>query len=105
MNPQDRRIAGNLSASPLAHARPNLRATLSHHEGLSVKRKGVALRRIRDGQPVDSLDYEQRHLIKVLDNVFTFVVVLAPDGTVVEANRTALEWTGITLADVAGEKF
>jgi len=109
MNPQDRRLNGNLSLAPGTHARPNLRAPLAlHHEGLSVQRKGVALRRglpVRDEQPVDSPEYEQRHLLKVLDNIFTFVVVLAPDGTVVEANRTALEWAGIALADVAGEKF
>lgn len=47
---------------------------------------------------------EQR-LRNVLDNIFTFVGVLAADGTVLEANRASLEAAAITLDEVRGRKF
>ncbi|HEV7264650.1 MAG TPA: PAS domain-containing protein [Falsiroseomonas sp.] len=42
---------------------------------------------------------------QVLDNLFVFVGVLAPDGTLLEANRAPLEAAGLTLADVRGVPF
>ena len=47
---------------------------------------------------------EQR-LRSVLDNLFAFVGVLEPDGTLVEANRAPLEAAGIEAKDVIGKKF
>ncbi len=47
---------------------------------------------------------EQR-LRSVLDNLFAFVGVLEPDGTLVEANRAPLEAAGIEPRDVVGKKF
>ncbi|MEM5493850.1 PAS domain-containing protein [Hoeflea sp. AS16] len=47
---------------------------------------------------------EQR-LRSVLDNLFAFVGVLEPDGTLVEANRAPLEAAGIEAKDVVGKKF
>jgi len=47
---------------------------------------------------------EQR-LRSVLDNLFAFVGVLEPDGTLVEANRAPLEAAGIEPKDVVGKKF
>jgi PAS domain S-box-containing protein len=41
----------------------------------------------------------------VLDNLFAFVGVLTPDGTLVQANRAPLEAAGIAAADVLGRKF
>ena len=41
----------------------------------------------------------------VLDSMFVFVGVLALDGTVVEANRAALESGGLRLEDVVGKPF
>lgn len=41
----------------------------------------------------------------ILDHIFTFVGVLAPDGTVLEANRASLEAAGIDLEAVRGRKF
>jgi PAS domain S-box-containing protein len=42
---------------------------------------------------------------RVLDNLFAFVAVLTPDGTLVEANRAPLEAAGIVLEDARGRKF
>lgn len=44
-------------------------------------------------------------LRRVLDNMFAFVGILAPDGTVEDANRPPLEMAGLTLEDVRGKKF
>jgi PAS domain S-box-containing protein len=42
---------------------------------------------------------------KVLDNLFVFVGVLEPDGTVLDANAAPLAAAGIALEDVIGKKF
>lgn len=47
----------------------------------------------------------ERRLRKLLDNLFAFVGVLTPDGTLVEANRAPLEAAGLQAADVVGKKF
>lgn len=44
-------------------------------------------------------------LRQVLDSMFAFVGILAPDGTVQDANRPPLELAGLTLADVQHKKF
>nr|WP_264185243.1 PAS domain S-box protein [Roseicella aerolata] len=44
-------------------------------------------------------------LRRVLDNLFVFVGVLAPDGTVLDANRAPLEAAGLTLEEVRGRPF
>src|SRR5689334_24000476 len=41
----------------------------------------------------------------VLDGLFAFVGVLTPEGTLVEANRAALEAAGLHAEDVAGLPF
>lgn len=42
---------------------------------------------------------------RVLDNLYAFVGVLAPDGTLLEANRPPLEAAGLTADEVVGKKF
>ena len=41
----------------------------------------------------------------ILDQSFQFVGLLTPDGILMEANRTALEFAGISAADVFGKPF
>ena len=41
----------------------------------------------------------------IFDSTFQFIAVLAPDGVVREVNRTALEFAGLTRADVVGTLF
>lgn len=45
------------------------------------------------------------HVRRVLDNLFTFVGVLTPDGTLQSANRAPLDAAGIRMEDVCGLKF
>jgi PAS domain S-box-containing protein len=47
----------------------------------------------------------ESQLRRVLDNLFAFVGVMLPDGTLIEANRAPLEAAGLTLDDVIGKKF
>lgn len=42
---------------------------------------------------------------RMLDTLFTFVGVLLPDGTLIEANRAPLEAGGLTIEDVRGHAF
>jgi PAS domain S-box-containing protein len=42
---------------------------------------------------------------RVLDSLFAFVGVLAPDGTLIEANRAPIEAAGLSPGDVLGRKF
>ncbi len=42
---------------------------------------------------------------RVLDNLFSFVGVMTPDGTLIEANRTALAAASLSAADVLGKPF
>ena len=44
-------------------------------------------------------------LRRLIDNLFSFVGVLTPDGTLIETNRAPLEAAGIALDDVLGRKF
>lgn len=44
-------------------------------------------------------------LRKILDNMFSFVGILSPDGTLLDANKTPLELAGITLEQVRHKKF
>ena len=47
----------------------------------------------------------ESQLRRVLDNLFSFVGVMTPDGTLIEANRTALEAASLSAADVLGKSF
>lgn len=47
----------------------------------------------------------EARLRRVMDNLFAFVGVLAPDGTLMEANRAPLEAAGVRLEDVRGLPF
>ncbi len=42
---------------------------------------------------------------RVLDNLFAFVGVMTPDGTLIEVNRAPLEAAGISSSEVLGKKF
>jgi PAS domain S-box-containing protein len=42
---------------------------------------------------------------RVLDNLFAFVGLLTPDGTIIDANRAPLEAGGLTRQDVCGKKI
>ncbi len=45
------------------------------------------------------------HLRAIFDSAFEFMGLLAPDGTLLEANRAALTFAGVTRDQVVGRKF
>jgi len=47
----------------------------------------------------------ERRIQAVFDHTHQFIGLLEPDGTLVEANRTALEFGGVEREDVVGEPF
>lgn len=47
----------------------------------------------------------EARLRRVLDNLFVFVGVLDPDGTLLEANRAPLEAAGLAVGEVRGRPF
>lgn len=46
-----------------------------------------------------------QQLRAIFDNTFQFLGLLRPDGTLIEANRSALDFIGATLPQVAGKLF
>ena len=41
----------------------------------------------------------------IFDQTYQFIGLLKPDGTLIEANQTVLDFSGLTLADVIGKPF
>ena len=48
---------------------------------------------------------DERQLRRALDSLFCFVGVMTPNGTLIDANRTALDAAGLTLDDVVNRPF
>jgi len=50
---------------------------------------------------------EESHQLvrRILDNLFTFVAILSPDGILLDANRSPLEAAGVQLNDVIGKRY
>ncbi len=42
---------------------------------------------------------------KIFDSTFAFIGFLKPDGSLIEANKTALNFGGFTIQDIKGKKF
>jgi PAS domain S-box-containing protein len=107
----------------LSRIRPLLSVTKHLAEGNLGARTGVAYGRSELSQLARTFDemadalqrrkIESEQLMEVLqnvgsqfraifDNAFQFTAVLKPDGTLVEANRTALDFAGLSNAEVWG---
>lgn len=41
----------------------------------------------------------------IFNNAYQFIGLLKPDGTLIEANQTALDFAGVTIAEIRGMKF
>jgi PAS domain S-box-containing protein len=47
----------------------------------------------------------ERKFRAVFDNTYEFIGVMSPDGTLLDGNRTALDFAGVELEDVVGKPF
>lgn len=65
----------------------------------------VALNRTMDWFVQQTRKDDLERLRKILDNMFSFVGILSPDGTVLDANKPPLELAGLTLEQVRNKKF
>ena len=61
----------------------------------------VTARREADARRHD----EERRFRAIVDSAFQFIGLLSPEGTVLEANRTALDFAGLEPSDVIGKPF
>jgi len=65
----------------------------------------VATNQTREKQLQQSQQQDLIRLKQVLNNMFAFVGLLAPDGTLLDANAPPLDMAGISLDEVVGKKF
>lgn len=59
---------------------------------------------LRNQQQQQQKEYEQQFRA-IFDTTFQFVGLVKPDGTLLEANQTALDFGGLQLSDVMGRPF
>ncbi|MGB5635370.1 MAG: PAS domain S-box protein [Waterburya sp.] len=52
-----------------------------------------------------SLRQSEQKFRAIFDQSFQFIGLLEPNGNIIEANKTALDFVGLTIADVRGEPF
>jgi PAS domain S-box-containing protein len=53
----------------------------------------------------EALRESERKIRALYDQTFQFIGLMKPDGTLIEANRTALEFSGTELSDVLNKPF
>jgi PAS domain S-box-containing protein len=63
---------------------------------------GIALHRIRTEK---ALRESERRFRAIFNQTFQFIGLMQPDGTLIEVNETALQFAGLTAADVIGKPF
>ncbi len=52
-----------------------------------------------------SLRQSEQKFRAIFDQTFQFIGLLEPNGNIIEANKTALDFVGLTIADVRGKPF
>ncbi|MEM7656088.1 MAG: PAS domain-containing protein [Bacteroidota bacterium] len=74
-------------------------------DGTLIKLRGI-FQEIDQRKAQEAIIAEQQFRFRsIFGNTFNFIGLLEPDGTLLEANRSLLEFGGIELADVQGQKF
>ena len=79
-----------------------IRARMIRYGGREVR--ATAVRDVTER--VETLEATRRQALRfrgIFDSAFQYIFLLRPDGTLVEANRTALDFAGVTAEDVLGE--
>ncbi|MEM6529923.1 MAG: LytS/YhcK type 5TM receptor domain-containing protein, partial [Chloroflexota bacterium] len=54
---------------------------------------------------LDKLQQSEQRFRAIFDQTFQFIGLLKPDGTLIEANKTALSFAGVTLDEIAGKPY
>jgi PAS domain S-box-containing protein len=74
-------------------------------DGKLIGASGIAQDITKRKQAEGAVQKSEQHLRNVLNTLFSFVGVLAPDGTLLEVNRSALQVSGVAFDDVYKKKF
>ena len=77
---------------------PEMRQILGHTATLL----GLVIER---GRNQVGLRESERRFRAIFNQSYQFIGLMEPDGTLIEANQTALQFAGLTLADVVGQPF
>ena len=81
-------------------------ALLSYDETGAIDRiTGVNIDIDAHKQTEAHLRESEQRLRAIFDGTYEYICLLAPDGTVLEANRASLEFAGNVLSDVTGDRF
>lgn len=73
--------------------------------GQAIRMSGVDLDITDRKRSEVEIRQSESQVRRVLNNLFSFVGMMTPDGTLIEANRTALEAAGLSATDVLGKPF
>lgn len=66
----------------------------------------VAMKDITDSRRItQEIEKSERKFKGIFNSTFQFIGFLEPDGTLLEANQTALDFAGLVQEDVVGKKF
>lgn len=93
--------------------RPDGEVRVLHARGkVIVDEAGEPVRMLGTGQDIterkqmeEALRESEQRFRAIFNSTFQFIGLLEPDGTMIEVNRTALDFAGLTRADVVGKPF
>ena len=60
---------------------------------------------VERGRAQAGLRESERRFRAIFDQSYQFIGLMEPDGTLIEANQTTVQFAGVTLDDVVGQKF
>jgi PAS domain S-box-containing protein len=89
-----RRVEISLTISPVRDGDGNLIGASGIAQNITERKRAESV-----------VQKSEQHLRNVLNTLFSFVGVLAPDGTLLEVNRSALQVSGVAFDDVYKKKF
>ena len=75
--------------------------------GLLVLRELVLMsdKRLLPNLDIEDAKEREKHFQAIFNGAFEFLALLRPDGTLIEANQTALDYIGASMANVIGRPF
>lgn len=95
-------LLGRLSIS-FRHERDLMKNLASEREALQETADSLMKEMEERKQVEKALRESEQKARAIFDSSFGFIGHLSPDGTIIEVNRTALDFAGIQLSDVAGK--
>jgi PAS domain S-box-containing protein len=76
-----------------------------HHADGSISKQAMIMDVTERKRAEQALHESERKFRAIFDQTFQFIGLMTVDGTLIEANRTALEFSGVEESDVIGKPF